>query len=201
MKRSSHIEAPVDDSFKDPANRVDLAEGAQVDDVKVTKQGAGFGTPAGTRGSRPAGPFGRWLARRAEEFGGMRIGRKVFRKLMGCDALVLTTIGRKSGTERTVRIGWFPGKDGSWVICAAAGGTAVNPAWYYNIAAHPDQVQIEVDGRTVAVTAEQLHGAERAEAWQQITAAAPQFARFQHKTDRELPVIRLMPRSGSRAPR
>jgi F420H(2)-dependent quinone reductase len=48
----------------------------------------------------------------------------------------------------------------------------------------------------VAVTAEQLHGAEREEAWQQVTAAAPRFAGYQTKTDRELPVIRLVPRSG-----
>ncbi len=44
--------------------------------------------------------------------------------------------------------------------------------------------------------AEQLHGTERAEAWQQITSAAPRFARYQVKTDRELPIIRLAPRSG-----
>jgi deazaflavin-dependent oxidoreductase (nitroreductase family) len=189
------------DSFKDAAKLVDLPFDNQVDDVKVTKEGAGFDTPAGTRGSRrTSGPFGRWLGKWLDKLGGTRIGRKVFRKLMGCDALVLTTIGRKSGTERTTRVGCFPGKDGSWLIVAAAGGTAVNPAWYYNIAAHPDKVRIEVEGRKVAVTAEQLHGAERAEAWQQITAASPQFARFQQKTDRELPVIRLMLRSGSKAP-
>ena len=157
-----------------------------------------FDTPAGTRGSRQtfSGPFDRWI----DKLGGTRIGRKVFRKLMGCDALVLTTIGRKSGTERTHRVGCFPGKEGNWLIVAAAGGTAVNPAWYYNIAAHPDKVQIEVQGRKVAVTAEQLHGAERAEAWQQITATSPQFDRFQQKTDRELPVIRLRCGSGSKAP-
>jgi deazaflavin-dependent oxidoreductase (nitroreductase family) len=118
----------------------------------------------------------------------------------GFYALVLTTIDRKSGTERTTQVCGFPGKDGNWLIVAAAGGTAVNPAWYYNIAAHPAKVQIEIDGRTGAVTAEQLHGAERAEAWLQITTAARRFAHFQQKTDRELPVIRLMPRSGSAAP-
>jgi hypothetical protein len=57
-------------------------------------------------------------------------------------------------------------------------------------------VKIEVDGRTVAVTAEQLHGAERDQAWQQITTAAPRFGQYQRKTDRELPVIRLIPGSG-----
>jgi hypothetical protein len=57
-------------------------------------------------------------------------------------------------------------------------------------------VQIEVNGRTIRVTAEQLHGAQHAEAWRQIAAAAPRFAHYQRKTDRELPVIRLLPRSG-----
>lgn len=151
-----------------------------------------FDTPNGTRGSRqPSGPLFRWVnvvaARRIRRKGG---------KAMGFNALVLTTIGRRSGQERTNPVGWFPGTDGSWLIVASAAGAAGNPAWYYNIAAHPDQVRIEIDGRTVAVTAEQLHGAERDEAWQQITAAAPRFAGYQQKTDRQLPVIRLAPRSG-----
>jgi deazaflavin-dependent oxidoreductase (nitroreductase family) len=113
---------------------------------------------------------------------------------MGFDALLLTTTGRKSGLERTSPVGWFPGQDGSRLIVASAAGAPGNPAWYYNIAAHPDQVQIEVGGRTLAVTAEQLHGTERAQAWEQITAAAPRFAQYQDKTDRELPIIRLVPR-------
>lgn len=77
---------------------------------------------------------------------------------------------------------------------ASAAGAARNPAWYYNIAAHPDQLQIEVEGRTVAVSAGQLHGTERAAAWQRVIAAAPRFAQYQQKTDRELPIIRLVPR-------
>ena len=69
---------------------------------------------------------------------------------------------------------------------------AVTAAVFF--ANHPGQVEIEVKGRTIPVTAEQLHGAERAKAWQEITAAAPRFADYQRKTDRELPVIRLAPR-------
>jgi len=49
------------------------------------------------------------------------------------------------------------------------------------------------------VVAEQLHWTERAQAWQQITAAAPRFAGYQRKTDRELPIIRLVPRSDPEA--
>jgi len=45
------------------------------------------------------------------------------------------------------------------------------------------------DGHKIPVTPEQLHGAEREEAWRQITAAAPSFAQYQQKTDRDLPVI------------
>jgi len=152
-----------------------------------------FDTPAGTRGTRkPSGPVFRLM----NNLMASRIRRKPDRKFMGFNALVLTTVGRRSGRERTNPVGWFPGEDGSWLIVASAAGAAGNPAWYYNIAAHPDQVQIEVQGRKVAVVAEQLHGAERGAAWQQITRAAPRFAGYQQKTDRELPVIRLVPRPG-----
>jgi deazaflavin-dependent oxidoreductase (nitroreductase family) len=151
-----------------------------------------FDTPAGTRGARQprAGLMMRWVNKTSAS----RIRRKG--KTMGFNALVLSTIGAKTGAERTNPVGWFPGPDGSWLIVASAAGAAHNPAWYHNIAAHPDKVTIEIDGRTVPVTAEQLHGAERDQAWQQITAAAPRFAQYQRKTDRELPVIRLAPRSG-----
>jgi deazaflavin-dependent oxidoreductase (nitroreductase family) len=117
-------------------------------------------------------------------------------KMMGFNALILTTVGAKSGAQRTNPVGWFPGKDDSWLIVASAAGAARNPAWYYNIAAHPDKVRIEVNGQTIPVTAEQLHGAERDQAWQQITASGPRFAQYQRKTDRELPVIHLVRQSG-----
>ena len=117
-------------------------------------------------------------------------------KFMGMDALVLTTVGAKSGIERSSPVGWFPGDDGSWLIVASAAGAPKNPAWYYNIAAHPDKIRIGLAGQNIPVTAEQLHGSERDEAWRQITTTAPRFAQYQEKTDRELPVIRLTRRTG-----
>jgi deazaflavin-dependent oxidoreductase (nitroreductase family) len=149
-----------------------------------------FDTTTGTRGGRqPAG----FAARLSNKVIAGRV-RKGGAKFLGFNALVLTTVGRKTGAERTTPVGWFPGPDGSRLIVASAGGATGNPAWYYNLAAHPDQVQIEVDGQKVPVTADQLHGAERAQAWQQIVTAAPRFAKYQQKTDRELPIIRLAPR-------
>ena len=152
-----------------------------------------FETPTrnGTRGrgqpGRPPGWLNKWIINRIR-----RTGKAPG---LGFDALVLTTIGRKSGVERQTPVGWFPGQDDSRLIVASAAGAARNPAWYYNLAAHPDQVWIEMPGRKLAVTAEQLHGAERDAAWRQITAAVPRFADYQQSTDRELPIIRLVPRS------
>lgn len=54
---------------------------------------------------------------------------------------------------------------------------------------------MEVGGATIPVHAEQLHGAEREAAWQTLTSRIPRFARYAEKTDREIPVIRLTPRS------
>ena len=141
-----------------------------------------FNTHAGTRGARlPSGPFFRWMnnimSRRLRRKGGT---------MMGFNALILTTTGARSGARRTNPVGWFPGPDGSWLIVASANGAARNPAWYYNVAAHPDEVTVEMEGRTIAVTAEQLHGAERDKAWQQITATAPRFAQYEQKTLRVL---------------
>jgi deazaflavin-dependent oxidoreductase (nitroreductase family) len=112
-------------------------------------------------------------------------------KTMGMDTLVLTTVGAKTGQKRQTLLGWFPDGDGAWLIVASAGGAAANPAWYHNLAAHPDQVQIEVGGKTVNVTPAQLAGAERDAAWQRITAAQPRYAGYEKKTDRAIPVIRL----------
>jgi deazaflavin-dependent oxidoreductase (nitroreductase family) len=151
-------------------------------------------TRNGTRGRRQpgtGGPVGRWITKRVIN----RIRRKGKMPGLGFNALVLTTIGRKSGLQRQTPVGWFPGPDGSWLIVASAAGAARNPAWYYNMAAHPDRVWIEMPGRKVAVTAEQLRGVERDQAWRQITAAVPRFAAYQQATDRELPIIRLVPRS------
>ena len=152
-----------------------------------------FDRPIGTRGGwqpRTGGPVGRWLTNLSVN----RIGRKGKAPGLGFDALVLTTVGAKSGLERRTPVGWFPGEDGSWLIVASAAGARRNPAWYHNLAAHPDEVQIETAGLKVAVTAEELHGAERAEAWRQITTAVPRFAGYQRKTDRVIPVIRLVKR-------
>ena len=147
-----------------------------------------FDTGRGTRGTRqPKGVFMR--------LANSLMSRRVRRSGGGGSTLVLTTVGRRSGVERVNPLRWFPGPDDSWIVVASAGGAVDNPGWYYNLGAHPDQARIDIGGSTIAVTAEQLHGAPREEAWQRIVAAAPGFGQYQKKTDRELPVIRLTRRA------
>lgn len=148
-----------------------------------------FTHPTGTRGARQPGRSNTWFNRFV-----LRRARRSTSTTMGMNLLVLTTIGRKSGEPRTTPLAWFPGPDGSWLVVASAGGAVGNPAWYLNVAAHPDKVSVELEGRKIAVTAEQLNGAERDRAWQQITAKFSNFRKYEQTTDREMPVIRLTPR-------
>ena len=147
-----------------------------------------FTHPTGTRGAKQPGRTFRWMNRLI-----MGRARRTEGKTMGMNLLVLTTVGRKSGQERQTPLAWFPGPDGSWLVVASANGAPANPAWYLNLAAHPDQVTVEQAGRKVAVTAEELHGADREQAWQQIKAAADNFRKYEQTTDRLLPVIKLTP--------
>lgn len=150
-----------------------------------------FDARPGTRGARqPRGPLMLWL----NVFVARRL-RKRGKNPLGFDALLLITTGRKSGVERTSPLGWVSDGNGGWLIAASASGAAGNPAWYHNLAAAPDKARIEVDGATIPVSAEQLHDAEREAAWQTLTAGIPRFGRYAEKTDREIPVIRLTPRS------
>jgi deazaflavin-dependent oxidoreductase (nitroreductase family) len=75
-------------------------------------------------------------------------------------------------TPRHTPVAYFPDGADSWLIVASANGAAKNPAWYYNLAAHPDTVQIQIAGRTIEVSAEQLHGTARQHAWRHITSTA-----------------------------
>lgn len=147
-----------------------------------------FSYPVGTRGARqPSNRFFRWMNDRAAR----RMKRSGGATFMGMDALVLNTVGRRSGKKRASPLGWFPGEPDGWIVIAAAAGATHNPAWYFNLAAEPDHVTIDLAGRTVPVTGRELHGDEREAAWTRITTAVPRFASYQKKTDRELPVILL----------
>ncbi|WP_083883850.1 nitroreductase/quinone reductase family protein [Nocardia higoensis] len=152
-----------------------------------------FDTANGTRGARQpdTGLFMRTLNKIATS----RI-KKNGKFFGGMDALLLTTVGRKTGVERTSPLGYLKKPDGTYLVVASAAGAPKNPAWYYNLAAAPDKARIQIADRIIEVTAEQLQGEERESTWREIVALAPKMGEYQSKTDRQLPVIRLTPRAG-----
>ena len=144
-------------------------------------------TPGGTRGGRSAsGPVARGMMRVMAAW-----HRRSGDKFQGLDLLYLTTIGAKSGQKRQSTVARFADGDDAWLVVASGGGSARHPAWYHNIAAHPDQVWVEVGGKQMRVTPTQLDGDARAQAWQRITQSQPRYKGYETKTDRAIPVIRL----------
>jgi deazaflavin-dependent oxidoreductase (nitroreductase family) len=118
-------------------------------------------------------------------------GGKLGGKFMGFDVLLLTTTGRKSGQARTIPLGRFD-HSGGYVVVASNGGQPSHPAWYFNLKSNP-QVTIQVLDKVMPATAEVLAGQERAQAWQQVIATAPNYAAYEKKTSREIPVVLLRP--------
>lgn len=153
--------------------------------------------PRGTKGSTM--PGGSVLMKLAKPFMDMQISR--YRKskgdatphMMGFPVVLLTTVGAKTGIERTHVLGGFADGDDAFLIVASKGGAATHPAWFINMAKNPDKVWLEVGKRKFKAHAESLQGVEREAAYQRVVGVAPQYGGYLTKTDREIPVIRLTP--------
>jgi len=145
--------------------------------------------PGGTRGSRtPPSLLGKIMTPVM-----VRIHRRSGDRFGGMDLLYLTTVGARSGARRTTPVARFDDGAGGRAIVASADGAAQHPSWYHNIAAHPDQVRVEVGGTEHRVLVKQLEGEERAEAWSRVVQHSNRFEGYTTKTDRRLPVLRLTP--------
>jgi deazaflavin-dependent oxidoreductase (nitroreductase family) len=107
----------------------------------------------------------------------------------GAALLLLHNVGAKSG-ERYVTPLVYMEDGGRWVIFASKGGAPSNPGWYWNLKAGPE-VSIEVGTETVEVLATEATGEERDSLFERQKAEAPQFAEYEQKTERTIPVIVL----------
>lgn len=138
------------------------------------------------------GPFSLWVQRQANASTAKKIRRKGG-QMMGMDLLVLHTVGRRTGEARENPLAWFDDGAGGRLVVASGGGTR-HPGWFANLVAHPEQVAVELHGTgTTPVTAHVLDDAERAQVWPAIAAAAPTIDKHQSKSDRQYPVVRLVP--------
>jgi deazaflavin-dependent oxidoreductase (nitroreductase family) len=150
--------------------------------------------PRGTRGSELPG-VARALMRVMQgpfQMALRRFGDRM--RVQGRTLVELETVGAKSGTPRYVVLGSFPElapSNSSWVVVASNAGSARHPAWFLNLAKHPDQVWIRTGNRRIKVTPETLEGAERDRAWHEVVSVAPGYGRYETITDRTIPIVRL----------
>jgi F420H(2)-dependent quinone reductase len=115
-----------------------------------------------------------------------RFGRA---KVIGGDALVLTTRGRKTGKETSTPL--FYATDADRVLVAASfAGSGVQPGWYLNLVAHPE-VWATIDARTERYRARTLSNAEAEAAWPKLLAVYPTFSRYRRRAQRTIPVVEL----------
>ena len=105
--------------------------------------------------------------------------------------LLLTTTGRKTGKQRTLPLVYI--MDGSaYVITASAGGGDKHPGWFFNIRSNP-QATIQVKDKPIKVTAEIAGPEKKPELWARLVEVAPNFAGYQKRTSRDIPMVILHP--------
>jgi deazaflavin-dependent oxidoreductase (nitroreductase family) len=110
----------------------------------------------------------------------------------GAPVLLLTSTGAKSGEQRTTPVVYQ--KDGErMVIFASKAGAPNNPAWFHNLVANPTAT-VEVGPDTVEVDAIVAEGDERERLFQRQKELMPQFAEYEQKTTRQIPVVALQPK-------
>lgn len=114
---------------------------------------------------------------------------KIGGKMGQMPILLLTTIGRMSGQERTLPLGYII-YDEQLLVVASALGQAKHPAWYINLRANP-RVTIRRGATTEAMIASTATGAERERLWSRLTTDFPFFIEHQRKTAREIPIVLL----------
>jgi deazaflavin-dependent oxidoreductase (nitroreductase family) len=107
----------------------------------------------------------------------------------GVPLLLLTTTGAKSGEPRINPVAY--NTDGErLVVLASKSGAPIHPDWYHNIVAHPD-VRVEIGTESFEARATVAEGAERDELFAKRVAVMPNFAEYQAKTTRTIPVVVL----------
>ncbi|TDC95014.1 nitroreductase family deazaflavin-dependent oxidoreductase [Saccharopolyspora aridisoli] len=109
----------------------------------------------------------------------------------GFPVVVLTTKGAKSGKIRKAPVMRVE-HDGCYAVVASLGGAPQNPVWYHNIRANP-RVELQDGPERRDYEARELSGEERELWWDRAVAAFPNYAEYQTKTERTIPVVLLEP--------
>ena len=111
----------------------------------------------------------------------------------GMPVLQLTTTGRESGIPRSILL-TSPHQESNWiVIVASKGGEDTHPDWFLNLLENP-QVEVRMQGATSSpMIARAASSEEQRRLWPIVTQKYPNYARYQAKTDRQIPLVILRP--------
>jgi deazaflavin-dependent oxidoreductase (nitroreductase family) len=111
--------------------------------------------------------------------------------MKGMLIILLTTVGSKTGKLRKTPLMRVE-HNGEYAIVASLGGAPKNPVWYYNVAKSP-RVELQDGSVTRDYDAREVFADEKAVWWERAVAAFPDYAEYQTKTDRQIPVFVLTP--------
>ncbi|MEV0948778.1 nitroreductase family deazaflavin-dependent oxidoreductase [Rhodococcus sp. NPDC049939] len=109
----------------------------------------------------------------------------------GMPVVLLTTRGVKTGKLRKIplmRVEY----EGTYAVVASLGGAPKNPDWYHNVKAEP-LVELRDGSLTQDMVAREVSGDEKSKWWDRAVAVYPDYAEYQKKTDRRIPVFVLEP--------
>jgi len=119
-------------------------------------------------------------------------GGRIGGSMKNAPVLLLTTKGRKTGKMRTTPL--LYGRDGdNLVLVASVGGAPRNPAWYHNLQ-QGQKAEVQIGRERFRVQARVVEGEERERLWAQMVELWPDYAEYQRKTTRRIPVVVLQPR-------
>lgn len=123
-------------------------------------------------------------------------GGRAGRSFSGMPVVELTTTGRKSGQPRSCML-TSPYQEGDRTyLVASRGGDDHNPAWFLNLLDNPDVIVSIRGGPEEKMRADVADREERARVWPLITSKHTNYANYQKKTQREIPVVVLTPAGG-----
>jgi deazaflavin-dependent oxidoreductase (nitroreductase family) len=109
--------------------------------------------------------------------------------LHGRPVIILTTMGAKSGMLRKTALMRVE-HDGVYAVVASRGGAPEHPQWYFNLVANP-HVELQDAATKRDYLAREVTGQEKALWWQRAIETWPDYANYQEKTARQIPVFVL----------
>jgi deazaflavin-dependent oxidoreductase (nitroreductase family) len=150
----------------------------------MTPAGSGNARPMTLRGEYEPSPSD-WVRDQVEKYESS--GGTEGTTLRGVPVVVVTSVGAKSGKLRKNPVMRVE-HDGSYALVASKGGAPEHPSWYANLVKNPT-VELQDHADKATYTVRELHGEERSSWWSRAVEVWPDYADYQAKTDREIPVF------------